>query len=83
MYNWSIETKCVCSKILSSINFMKKLAICAGIMLIELKENRDSLEVFTHLAHLFPEEPSFRQQVEVLKRHLEKQRQKAAQGSAV
>ena len=56
--------------------------ICAGILLIEVKENEEALEVFSHLSRLFPENESFIKQIDNLKRHLEKERQRlAAQGS--
>ena len=54
----------------------------AGILLIQLKENEEALEVFSHLLKLFPENESFIKQIDNLNHHLEKKRQRlAAQGS--
>lgn len=55
---------------------------CTGILLIEVKENEEALEVFSHLSRLFPENESFIKQIDNLNQHLEKKRQRlAAQGS--
>ena len=42
-------------------------------MLIELQENREALEIFTHLSRLDPSDVTFVQQAELLHQHIQKQ----------
>ena len=50
-------------------------------MLIETKQLEESLPIFTHLLELHPEDASYKKQIEIIQRHLEKQQRRSAQDS--
>ena len=38
-----------------------------------MKKNNVALEIFTHLSHLYPEDPSYVRQIELIQEHVQKQ----------